>query len=191
MSSLSKALAGLGRPSLWVHRLGHDGSRHHGVSRHTDRLHYDPCRSPYGHYARQRPVVDLADQLVLKEVLPQGHLVSGHEVVAVVEPAIAYPREGVAGVSGACASCKEACEEHEREEGQRERLDVVTKLVVLPDLLEGVGDLFLRAAEEVECVPETNCIESVGETSVDGEAIWADSRDLVDLICLVLRIVAK
>jgi hypothetical protein len=91
-------------------------------------------------------VVHLADQLVLKHVLPEGDIV--HEVIMGVEPIRADPGEGVARHS-CVGTCREKTSEKDQGKRKSEPRDAGKMNVVQDQLLKVSGKGFLRSPEQV------------------------------------------
>ena len=131
-------------------------------------------------------MVDLADQLVLKEVLPHGHIFTLQEVVSVVEPMLSDFWESVATDSSVGSSRKEARDKHQWKHCLTYPSKFCSVSIIGSNLLKVVDESFLGSPDDVHCLPQTNCIEGVSKSCMSCESVWTYSWSLVDLFSLFL-----
>lgn len=129
-------------------------------------------------------MVNLANELVLGKVLPKRN--SLNEVVRVVEPVWAHPRERVARCTSVCACGEEARDQDQRKNSFGISMENLSMLVVGTHLFNAVYDGFLRPAQQTATLPEAYGIETVCKSSVCSKSIWAYSRCLIKLFCFFL-----
>lgn len=131
-------------------------------------------------------MVDLADQLVLKEVLPHWYIFTLQEVVLVVEPILSNFWESVATDSSVGSSRKEARDKYEWKHCLTYPSEFCSVSIIGSNLLKIVDESFLGSSNDIHCLPQTNCIKGVSKSCVSSEPIWTYSWSFVHLFSLFL-----
>jgi hypothetical protein len=131
-------------------------------------------------------MINLAHELVLKKVLPHGHVVTLQEMVSVVEPMLAHFWESVATDAGVGSSRKEACHKHQWKHCLTYPSEFCSVSIISRHLLKVIDESFLGSPGDIHCLPKTNCIEGVSESCVSCESIRAYPWSLVNLFSLFL-----
>ena len=102
-------------------------------------------------------VVYLADKFVLCKILPKCYSVFWpKQMIWVVEPVAADPRECVAWRARTCSSCEEASDKNKRQENFGCFTQDLSIGIVSCDFLEICYNSLLRSPQYVEGLPETH-----------------------------------
>ena len=131
-------------------------------------------------------MINLTHQLVLKEVLPNGNILTLQEMVFVVKPILTHFRKSVATDARVGSSRKETCDQHQWKHCLTYPSKFCSVSIIGSHLLKVVDESFLGSAQDVECLPQTNCIEGVSESCMSCEPVWTYSWSLVNLFSLFL-----